>query len=152
MYLTPEQKSLVEKMGVFQERFGKSPVESRVAALLLVADQSEMTFDEIRVELNVSKSAASNALSMLLKTNKVEYITRQGDRKRYFRSNLHSWEHFADENLQALAVMREILKEILDQRTPDTIEFNNTLSDVIGFMEFAQVEMLNIFKKWKERK
>ena len=152
MRLTQEQKSLVEKMGVFQERTGKSPVEARIISILLVADQPELTFDDIREQLNISKSATSNALNMLLKTDKIEYITHIGDRKRYFRSKLQSWEKMAEDNLQAAAATNSLLKEILKQRTTKTTEFNKNLKEVTDFMDYFQKEMLNAFKKWKEKK
>lgn len=152
MRLTQEQKSLVEKMGVFQERTGKSPVEARIISILLVADQPELTFDDIREQLNISKSATSNALNMLLKTDKIEYIMHTGDRKRYFRSKLQSWEKMAEDNLQAAATTNSLLKEILKQRTTKTTEFNKNLKEVTDFMDYFQKEMLNAFKKWKEKK
>ena len=151
MNLTQEQRNLIEKMGVFQERTGMPPTEARVIALLLVADETELTFEEIRELLHISKSAASNALNMLLKTNKIEYITKSGDRKRYFKTKLQNWENETEANLQGMLSINDLLKEILKQRTKQTPEFNKSLKDVTEFIEFMQKELVNVFKKWKDK-
>src|SRR6516162_3776595 len=100
MKLNQNQKNLIEKMGVFLEHSGIPPTEGRILSLLLVADEIEMTFDDIREHLQISKSAASNALNVLLKINKIEYITKTGDRKRYFRSRIFAWEKDAESNME----------------------------------------------------
>ena len=102
MELSLKQKSLIEKMGVFHEKNGMPPTEARIIALLLVSDRIELSFDEIRDYLQISKSAASNALNNLMNSHKIEYITKYGDRKRYFRSNLPNWKTQASESLQKL--------------------------------------------------
>ncbi|MEY4905811.1 MAG: hypothetical protein RLZZ292_3626 [Bacteroidota bacterium] len=136
-------------MGVFQERTGMPPTEARIIALLLVSDKIELTFDEIREMLQVSKSATSNAVNTLLRTNKIEYITKSGDRKRYFRSNLGNWEKNAKIGFQSLLSINDIMKEILSVRTPETPEFNQDLKTVIEFVEFIQTELSASFKKWQ---
>jgi DNA-binding transcriptional regulator GbsR (MarR family) len=76
--ITQGQKELVEKLGVFYEKSGMQPASCRVMALLLVADQTELTFEEIQQSLSISKSATSGAINLLLTVNRVEYITRPG--------------------------------------------------------------------------
>ena len=86
MVLTEKQKVLIEKIGIVTEREGMQPAAARIIGLLYVADNPELTFDEILGALRISKSAASNALNLLLQTNRIEYTTFSGDRKRYFRN------------------------------------------------------------------
>ena len=40
---------------------------------LLIADRNELTFDEIKDALNISKSATSTAINLLINTNRIEY-------------------------------------------------------------------------------
>lgn len=152
MRLTLEQKNLIEKMGVFQERSGMSPAEARIIALLLIADQTEFTFEEIKDHLQLSKTATSNAINMLLNTNRIEYITHPGDRKRYFKSKWESWEETVEKGFQSFAATSAMLKEILDQRTPKTTEFNKKLKESSEFIDYFHKEMVNVFEKWKKRK
>jgi DNA-binding transcriptional regulator GbsR (MarR family) len=152
MELNQTQRNLIEKLGVFHEKTGMPPTESRVLSLLLVSDEIELTFDEIRETLQVSKSAISNALNTLMLTNKIEYITKSGDRKRYFRSNLSNWKKNAADGLHSLLSINALMKEVLAIRTDKTPEFNKDLGDVIAFIDFLQVELLVIFNKWNQLK
>ena len=99
--LTTEQKKLIEKIGVYMEHAGSAPVEGRISALLLVSDEPELSFDDIHETLGISKSAASNTINVLLTTNKIDYITKHGDRKRYFRTRLEKWEADFGKNVEA---------------------------------------------------
>ena len=151
--LTPYQKQLVEKLGVFYEKGGLSPVASRIIALLLVSARTELTFDEIREELNISKSAASNALNLLLSTEQVEYITLPGDRKRYFRSMIINWQGKMKEKMESMTAMLSLMTEVQNQRPVDpSNEFNQSLSELISFMNFFHAEIPGLFKKWKSEK
>jgi DNA-binding transcriptional regulator GbsR (MarR family) len=150
--ITEKQKQLIEKVGVTYEQTGLPPAVSRILGLLLIADKNELTFDEIRDTLNLSKSATSNALNILLASAKIEYITYTGDRKRYFRSKVRDWQDGFTKTLQTMAVFQDLFKEILDQRTPETKEFNEKLAEVIDFIEFFKSQVPEIYKKWEMTK
>jgi DNA-binding transcriptional regulator GbsR (MarR family) len=152
MELTKNQKELIEKIGVFHVKSGMPPTEARILALLLISDQTELTFDEIREALCVSKSAVSNALNTLTITDKIEYITKTGDRKRYFRSNLNNWESKAESDLNRLLDISKLLREVHDQRSAETVQFNKKLKEVIEFTEYLQIELSAIFLKWKQER
>jgi DNA-binding transcriptional regulator GbsR (MarR family) len=152
MELSSKQKELIEKMGVFHEKNGMPPTEARIIALLLVSDRIELSFDEIRDYLQISKSAASNAINNLMNSHRIEYITKYGDRKRYFRSNLPNWKTQASESLQKLLSVNALMKEILNIRTVDTPDFNKDLADVIDFIDFLQQELLGIYQRWRSEK
>src|SRR5690554_6025423 len=95
--INQNQKELVEKAGIIYEKDGLQPAASRILALLMVADNPELTFDEIREALNLSKSATSTAINLLITINRIEYITNPGERKRYFRLKIGNWkENFMD--------------------------------------------------------
>lgn len=150
--LSQGQKELVEKAGIFYEKDGLQPAASRILSLLMVADNPELTFDEIREALNLSKSATSTAINLLLTINRIEYITNPGERKRYFRLKIGNWKENFMDKIEGLVLMNTLFKEILDQRSPKTKEFNNSLAEIISFMEFVQKEIPDIIKKWKAQK
>ncbi len=56
---------------------GLSPAQARIAALLMIADQAELTFEEIYNALGLSKSAVSTALNSLSMMGRIEYYTNQ---------------------------------------------------------------------------
>ena len=151
MLLTERQKELIEQFGVLNEKYGLPPAECRVWGLFLVADKVELTFDEIRETLNLSKSGTSNALHTLQMTNHVEYITRLGDRKRYFRCKMNNWTQMTKENFEKFDELNAILKAILLTRNPDTKTFNKDLKQVTEFLDFIYGEISVAIQKWEKK-
>jgi len=150
--LTQTQRELIERMGVFYEQHGIAPIEGRIMSLLIVCDQPELTFDQIRELLGISKSATSTALSTLQLTHRVVYKTRPGDRKRYFTSNIVQWEQSFTENFKKFFDVIKIMKEALEQRTPETPEFNRQMESFIEFTEYLSIEFPRLYTQWSNRK
>ncbi len=150
--LTEEQKELIEELGVFHEKTGLQPAAARIMALLIVADKTELTFDEIREALNLSKSATSYALNFLLSILRIEYITLPGDRKRYFRTRLGSWEKEVQRHMDSMFRGNALLKKVLKQRTPETDSFNQKLKEVIDFSEYLERELPLLVQKWYDNR
>ncbi|MBC7485970.1 MAG: MarR family transcriptional regulator [Cytophagaceae bacterium] len=150
--ITQAQKELVEKLGVFYEKSGMQPAACRVMALLIVSDQTELTFEEILHTLGISKSATSGAINLLLTANRLEYITRPGDRKRYFRAKILNWKVDMLQNMSQMTSIGTLLKEINKQRPKASKEFNNILAEMISFLEFLNAEIPFLLKKWESKK
>ncbi len=148
--LTEEQKMLIEKVGVMHEKSGLQPAPSRILALLLVSPETELSFDQIRETLNLSKSASSNAINMLLSAEKMDYITKPGDRKRYFRSKIAFWKDDIRKEFKMFSKVADIMQEVLDQRPESTPDFNKRLSEVIDFIHFLNAELPGMYKKWEQ--
>ena len=128
--ITQAQLMLVEKMGVLFEQSGMQPAAARVASLLIVADQTEFTFDEIRATMKLSKSATSNAINTLLSTKRISYFTKPGDRKRYFTSDIKEWKTALLEKFEEMKVVTSVYNEVLAQRTKSTPSFNKNLEEM----------------------
>lgn len=148
--LTEKQKHLIEKFGVALEKSHMSPAQARIAALLIISDKVDLTFDEIKDTLQLSKSATSNGINALLLMNKISYSTKLGDRKRYFKSKLRVMEGEFEEKINQLLEFKILLQEIVHIRTKETPEFNNDIHRVIEFMDFIQSELPDIYMKWKK--
>jgi DNA-binding transcriptional regulator GbsR (MarR family) len=151
MVLTEKQKELIERFGVLNEKYGLPPSECRVWGLFLVADKVELTFEEIMETLHLSKGGTSNALKRLIMTHHIEYITKLGDKKRYFRCKMNNWTNMTKENFEKFDSLNSILKEILNVRSPNTTSFNNDLKQVTEFLDFIYKELMLAIKKWENR-
>jgi len=149
--ITKAQLELVEKLGVIHEKSGMQPAASRIMALLIIADRTELAFDEIQQTLGISKSSASVSINLLLSINKIEYMTKVGDRKRYFRNKIRNWKDDMKQGIEEITAINSIFKEVLAQRSKTTKEFNQSLAEIIDFMEFFQKEIPGIFKKWEAK-
>lgn len=148
--LTDQQKELIERLGVLNEKEGLQPAISRVAALLLISPNTELTFDQIKDTLHLSKSATSNAINMLLSTGRIDYITKSGDRKRYFRSKITTWKEEMKSKFSTMSDIADIFEEILKQRPGNTVEFNKTLSDIVHFVRYMNEQLPNLYKSWEQ--
>ncbi len=150
--LTEKKLRLIEEMGVLYERGGMQPAASRILSLLLVSDKTDLTFEEIYETLNISKSAASNALNFLISTERVEYITNPGERRRYFCCKLQSLKEGVQKSLAGLDAFNTLLKKVLDQRPVGTKDFNKKLEEAIQFLDFIKGELPVLLQKWEAQK
>jgi DNA-binding transcriptional regulator GbsR (MarR family) len=148
--VTEKQQSLIERLGVFYEQEGFHPAGARVLALLLIADRNELTFDEIKDTLNISKSATSTAINLLITTKRVEYLTNPGERKRYFRASITNWKTHMKEKLEGFTTINSLMEEIINQRPASTLEFNDSLKELNSFMLFFQKEIPHLIQRWKD--
>ena len=149
--ITAAQLKLVEKLGVVFEQSGVQPAAARVASLLIIADETELTFDQIRATMRLSKSATSNAINTLLLAKRIVYITKPGDRKRYFISDIKEWKVGFVEKFNEMMDIVEVYKEVLEQRSESTPEFNKDLEEMISLMSFIFDEIPKLFNKWENQ-
>jgi DNA-binding transcriptional regulator GbsR (MarR family) len=146
--LTEKQTELIEKIGIhFETSF--PPAAARIFALLIVSDQEAYGFDEIREELRLSKSATSNGINFLLSVKKIEYFTKSGDRKRYFRwSPKNTISHFK-EGIEQVLGLSSLLEETLKNKTQHDSGNYHQLADLTDLMKFLRQEMPGVFARWE---
>lgn len=150
--LAEKQRDLIERIGVLHDQTGLRPAEGRILGLLIVASEPELTFDEIREALNLSKSATSNALHKLQTIGTVEYRTHPGDRKRYFRKSYANWERaFVERGIKYLEI-RHLLVEALEYRAAELDETRESLETMIDFLAMLEESMLDGYDRWKKQR
>ncbi|HLT51466.1 MAG TPA: MarR family transcriptional regulator [Arenibacter sp.] len=107
------KKYLIEEIGVgLGERMGVSPLAARIYILLALSSPKGLTFESIREELGSSKSSTSINLNILIQLKYVEYNTRPGDRRRYFKGAKNFQVNYLKQNSQALNREIELLDKI----------------------------------------
>ena len=147
--LSKTQIELIEKIGIYFEQ-GMQPAAARILALLIVADDEAFSFDGIREALKLSKSATSNGINFLLSAKKIEYFTKSGDRKRYFRwSPSNTIVHFK-EGFEKLLGLSLLFEEALENKIDIDSSSTQNLRELTDLMKFLQKEMPLIFQKWEE--
>jgi DNA-binding transcriptional regulator GbsR (MarR family) len=149
--LSKTQIELIEKIGIYFEQ-GMQPAAARILALLIVSDDESYSFDNIRETLNLSKSATSNGINFLLSVRKIEYFTKSGDRKRYFKwSPSYTITHFK-EGFEKVLELSQLFEETLKHK--ENKESHNTqhLKELTELMNFLHQEMPLIFEKWEKRR
>jgi DNA-binding transcriptional regulator GbsR (MarR family) len=149
--LSKKQKELIEKIGIYFEQ-GMQPAAARILSLLIVSDQDSYSFDEIRENLKLSKSATSNGINFLLGVNKIEYFTVTGDRKRYFKWNpIYTLKHFKEGIDKVLGLSSLFQETIQLKKNKDSFNALN-LIELSDFMNFLHKELPTIFKNWENSK
>ncbi len=85
--MTPYTKEeLIEELGIhFENLYHLPPLATRIYAILILNGNDGLTFEELMDLTEASKSSVSTSIKLLLQTNKIEYFTKAGDRKRYFK-------------------------------------------------------------------
>ena len=152
MALTEKQKTLIEKIGIAIESEGLQPVAARIIGLLYVSDKPELTFDEITEALRISKSATSNGVNLLLQTERIEYITFSGDRRRYFRLKISDWRQDFTRRIEHMTKFNILLRQVLEVRTKETPEYNKNIEELIDFLDFVFQQMPMLLQKWEANK
>lgn len=108
-----EYSLLTEEIGMaIEEREGLSPLSSRIYAMLILSSDEGLHFEDIIEAHQASKSAVSISLKILLKLKYVEYYTKPGERKRYFRTSKYyvktSMEKFSESFEKEIEVVEKI--------------------------------------------
>jgi DNA-binding transcriptional regulator GbsR (MarR family) len=150
MPLSEKHRELIEEIGIYHENSGFQPAVARVVGLLLVSDKPELTFDEISETLNISKSATSNALNMLLNTGHIEYTTFSGDRKRYFRIKSSNWRDMFTKKMEDLSGLNDLLKRVLEIRKRENPVYDQKLLSFISFLDYLKQQLPSLIEQWEK--
>ncbi|MXV15347.1 GbsR/MarR family transcriptional regulator [Hufsiella ginkgonis] len=148
--LTKEQVTLIEELAQVNETFGSQPAMSKILGLLVVSDETELTFDQIKDTLALSKSAVSQALSQLLMAKKISYKTRIGDRKRYFHVRVADWDTQVLEQFNGILSLTAVYKKVLQVRPDSTQEFNANLKRMTEFLSMLHNQVIATYQKYQE--
>ena len=150
--MIPDLKARVEEIGVFYEASGLTPVESRLFAYLLLSDPPEVDFYTIQEFMGDSKSTISNALNRLMTEGRIDYITRPGDRRRYFRINSRQWLARIQSRLLNVTPLAGMLDRVLELRqTTNTPDFNAELQHIRRYFAHLEQELPRVVHKWEQQ-
>lgn len=149
--LSEKQIELIEKIGIYFEQ-AMQPAAARTLALLIVSDQEAHSFDSIREALNLSKSATSNAINFLINAKKIEYFTKSGDRKRYFRWNPSNTITHFKEGIEKVLDLSILFEETLKTKNNKYSVNYEKLFELTDLMNFLHRELQDIYQKWELRK
>ncbi|WP_421919450.1 GbsR/MarR family transcriptional regulator [Marinifilum sp.] len=109
-----KKKEIVEKYGLFMEKNEDfPPIAARIFSTLLFTSKKGNTFEELVNFLDASKSTISTNLQKLKSMEIVDYYTKPGERKKYFRLSPVGFLAFIDRNLKKLKDERDIIEEVI---------------------------------------
>jgi DNA-binding transcriptional regulator GbsR (MarR family) len=94
---------------------------ARIYILLLLSDRSGLSFDEVRDFMDASKSSISANINLLLQGERINFLTKPGDRKRYFKPSPRFLNIRLEESLGLLKKETEIVNQIMTFNTENNI-------------------------------
>lgn len=108
-----EKKNLIEELGLFfQERHKFPPLAARLYALVVLSSSNGFTFEELMELTQSSKSSVSTNLNLLVSLRFVDYYTKTGNRKRYFRSTGSYVKNMLNEHVEAVTKELRIVEKV----------------------------------------
>jgi DNA-binding transcriptional regulator GbsR (MarR family) len=143
-----KQRELVEAMGRLTNRGGGTTLSGRIIGLLSFFDKEEFTFEEIVEELKISKSSVSTTINHLIETDKIEYITYPGDRKRYFRIKINSRRKFLQDMRRHVEKLQKINRLALELKQDKESRTAKSISAMLKSLAFFMDQMDNYEKKF----
>ena len=81
----------------------------------------------------------------------MEYITKPGERKRYFRLKIRNWKVDIQEDMKGVFKFNNIVEEIISMRSDSNMEFNSYLIEVSNFMKFMEAELPKLVERYKNQ-
>lgn len=110
-----EKKQLIEEVGLhFEQVHNISPLAARIYAMMILSPADGHTFEEIVETSGASKSSVSTQLNILVQVKKVDYFTKPGSRKRYFRASKMYLKKTLEDYEQIISEELGIIKKITD--------------------------------------
>lgn len=84
--MSEQKAALTEEIGLhFESLYSIPPLAARIYATLILNGSEGYSFEELTELMAASKSSMSTNINLLLQLDKIEYYTKPGDRKRYFK-------------------------------------------------------------------
>jgi len=141
-----EKRKLIEEIGLhFEKNQQLSPLAARIYAMMILSPADGHTFDEILSTTEASKSSVSTQLNLLLQLKKVEYFTKTGDRKRYFRTNSMYLKSTLEDYHQSISEEINLIEKIIGfNKTNNTEKFQQDGDVAIIFKDYLSVQKENI--------
>ena len=145
---TDKQRELVEIMGRISCRGGGTSLAGRIIGLLSFLDQEEFTFEEIVERLKISKSSVSTTINHLMESDKIEYITYPGDRKRYFRIKVNTRRTFIQSLRKHVERLEKVNRAALELKKDKNSRTAKNIEEMLKSLDFWKAEMDNYEKEF----
>lgn len=112
---SPEKQKLIEEVGLhFEKTQNMAPLAARIYAIMILSPNDGHTFEEIMMITDASKSSVSTQLNLLMQTKKVDYFTKPGDRKRYFKASRAYLKNTLKEYLENISEEINMVEKIIN--------------------------------------
>lgn len=120
--LDEENRSFVEKLGVYYEDFGIPRIGGRILGLMLVSSQP-ISAEQISNLLRVSRGSVSTNVRLLVSQGLLEKTSRVGDRTDYYSVSESIWDNAIKIRIDGFKSLKRIVeqgvKAVGDESSPN---------------------------------
>ena len=123
------------------------PLAGRIYAFMILSNVEGHTFEDIIDTTCASKSSVSTNLNLLVQLKFIEYFTKTGDRKRYFRTTKNYLRITLEEYYQAIEKELNLVKKVNKfnkEHNPEKFKKSENLGIIFQEYLTAQKENLRI--------
>lgn len=157
MSISKEKKNLIEKIGLrLETRLQIAPLAARIYALLTLSSYEGVTFEEIREIIGSSKSSTSVNLNVLMQLKHIDYHTKTGDRKRYFRvakyfqlTNLEAYHQSLENEIKLVEKITDYNQTHHPEKFTDEKSLGDITTDYLRKMQSLVSEIIDAIKGYK---
>jgi DNA-binding transcriptional regulator GbsR (MarR family) len=146
-----DKLNFIEESGLVLEKLGMTRMAGRVFGYLMICDEDQVSFDDIRKALDASKGSISATTKQLVFSKLVEQVSIPGDRKTYFRISRKKAGGMLKERLKLFTMFSELLSKGLSIKQKDD-EVSDWLLEVSTFYSWVGDEFDQIINKWEAHK
>lgn len=141
-----KKEKLVEEVGVyFENAYQIPPLAARIYAILMLCPKSGHSFDDLVEFTNSSKSSVSTNINLLLNAGNIEYFTKSGERKRFFRLSKNylkiSLQRYKDRVATELSLIKKV-NGFNEEYNTSKFEKHKELVDL--YLEYLSVHHKNL--------
>ncbi|HBY69352.1 MAG TPA: transcriptional regulator [Flavobacteriaceae bacterium] len=144
--ISEEKCKLVEELGLnFEEKHNLPPLAGRFYAFMILSNVEGHSFEDIIEITCASKSSVSTNLNLLVQLKFIEYFTKTGDRKRYFRTTKNYLRITLEEYLESIEKELNLVKKVNSfnkEHNPEKFKKNKNLGLI--FQEYLTTQKENL--------
>ncbi|MGN6359057.1 MAG: GbsR/MarR family transcriptional regulator [Thermomicrobiales bacterium] len=146
--LSPAEREIIERVGLFFEQYHLSRIGGRLLGLLLLVE-GPLGLEEMATALGVSRASVSTNIRQLASFGMTEHISLPGDRRDYYRLGDNAWQRTMEVNIEGTRILRRIAEQGVatcasDHTTRDRLE------ELLAFCDFAIDDQYAMIARWQE--
>lgn len=143
--------TFIEESGLMFEQFGMTRMIGRVFGYLLVCDQDQVSFDNIRKTLGASKGSISGTTRQLVQIGLIEPVSLPGDRKTYFRLTKLELGQLLKSRMELFKKFSKTLTKAMEVKERDD-SVADWLLEASVFYSWVGGQMDEVIDKWHKEK
>lgn len=152
--MSKQKEDLIEQIASnIHEKMKISPLASRIYALLIFSSYDGLTFNSIKDYVQASKSSISVSINKLLDKGYIEYYTKSGDRKRFFKADKYYYMRSLMAYQDTLKIEIQMLDKITEynkKHHPDKYIRDKSIGDItLDHMIKTQALLVESLEKMK---